>query len=239
MKRLMMVTGCAVAALSIGTMAVRAQDAAAGDQAALKTQLKELRMKASERQKVIDALPAVVDAKQVADAAAAKANNTEYAKLRTARSAAKDALSKILADLAAKDEQYVTTKKQLDELRAKDNEPRGKLKTATPEARPALEAEIASLKTQQEPLRQAMNERMKVLEGQPEAAAAKKTVDEASSALVAFENNDAEFAKLRSAEKDARSAYDKAKKDAQAADAEHTALQLQISELQKKIEASK
>ncbi|MBM4142639.1 MAG: hypothetical protein FJ225_03465 [Lentisphaerae bacterium] len=240
MKNVMMAAGCAAVVLSLGTMAVRAQD----DVAALKAQVQELQQKVGDRNKAIEALPAVVAAKQAVDAASAarkqfETSNTAYAELVKAREDAKAAYGKAVETAAANDEQYTTAKRQADELEAKDNVPRDKLKTATPEERPALEAEIASLKAQQQPLRNTMAERMKAMEALPEVVAAKKASDDAKAARDGFATVNPEYAKLLSDVKAAQEAYRKAQNDAQAADAERTALQTQISELQKKIDAAK
>jgi len=239
MKNVMMAAGCAAVVLSLGTLAVRAQD----DVAALKAQVKELGQKVGERDKAIEALPAVVAAKQAVDAASAarkqfETSNTAYAGLVKAREDAKAAYGKAVETAAANDEQYATAKEQCDELDAKDNEPQAKLKTATPEERPALEAEIASLKAQQQPLRNTMAERMKAMEALPEVVAAKKVADDAKAAKDGFATVNAEYGKLVSDEKAAQEAYRNAENQAQDADAERTALQTQISELQKKINSA-
>jgi hypothetical protein len=239
MKRLMMVTGCAVVALSMGTLAVQAQDTEA-----LKTQVKELRQKVNDRDKAIDVLPAVVEAKKAADdASAARAqfekSDAAYAAVAKTKSDAQAAYNKAVADAVAKDEQYAAAKKQADELNAKDEEPKARLKSATPEARPAIEAEIAALKAQQEPLKKTMDERKKVMEALPEVVAAKKVVDDARIAKDAFGTVNAQYGQLIAAEKNAQAAYNKAKNDAEAADAERSALQQQIRDIQKQIDAAK
>lgn len=244
MKRLMLVTTCAVMVFSNGTVVVQAQDIAGGEQAALKAQLKELRQKVSDRDKTFEAQPAVVAAKQAAEAAAAARTQFEkrdaaYAAVSKAKSDAQAAYNKAVADALAKDTQYVAAKTQDDELGKKDNEPKARLKSAAPEARAAIEAEIAAIEAQQAPLKKTISERKKAVEEMPEVVAAKKAADDAKKAKDGFATSNPEYGKLIAAEKDARSAYGKAKNDAEAADVERTALQQQIRDLQKRIEASK
>lgn len=239
MKNMMRLAGCAAVVLSIGPFAVRAQD----DVGAMKTQLQGLRQKIAEREKAILASPAVVAAKQAADAAAAarkqfETGNAVYAQVSKAKEDAQAAYNKAAADALAKDEQYVAAKTQMDELGRKANEPRDKLKTATPEQRPALEAEIAALKAQAEPFKKTVEERKKAVEALPEVVAAKKAVADARAAKDGFATVNSDYGKLVAAEKEARSAFDKARNDAEAADAERTALQQQMRDLQKKIEAA-
>ncbi len=234
MKKLMMVAGCAAVALSFGPVAARAEE-----DAALKAQQQELMQKIADRDKAIDSQAAVAAAKQAADAAkaatvAARKTNAEYVRLTSAKNAAREAQAKVLADLAAKDEQYAAAKTQAAEVDKKSNEAAKKLKDVAPDAKAALEAELSAIKAQKAPLQKTMSERMKVIEALPEAVAAKKAADEAKSALEAFEKSDAELGRLSTAEKDAQAAYNKAKNDGQAADAERAALQKQLNDLHKK-----
>jgi ABC-type phosphate transport system auxiliary subunit len=84
-----------------------------------------------------------------------------------------------------------------------------------------------------------MDERKKAMEALPEVVAAKKVVDDAKNAKDAFGTVNAQYGQLIAAEKNAQAAYKKTKNDAEAADAERSALQQQMRDLQKQIDSSK
>ena len=162
-----------------------------------------------------------------------------YAGLVKAEKDAEAAYKKIVADALANDQAYTTAKQQSDAIGKKDDAPKAKLKNATPEERPAIEAELAALKAQDEPLRKTMDERKKAAEALPEVVAAKKAKDDADAAKGGFATQNPEYGKLLAAEKEAQVTYSKAREAAKDADTERSTLQQQVSELQKRIDASK
>lgn len=196
--------------------------------AELRTQDKTLDMQLSERMTYLKAqatVAALVSASESADAAFKALRNTDKVK------AIEEARSKAGLDYSQAADAARKGSSEYDALRAKEKETHARKSAAdlTPEAKAAIDKELADIKKQKD-------EMQKGFEAQPVVLAAKAAKEAADTAVAAL-TKEPEYAKLAQASQEARAALNKALEETKKGDAAYNEIKTKREDLSKQIRA--
>ncbi|MEO5368259.1 MAG: hypothetical protein H7831_18270 [Magnetococcus sp. WYHC-3] len=189
----------------------------------------DLSKKLKAREKAIEELPAMLEAKKVMDAAVTElkdfqTNNAEYVATKTAADTTADASRKAWDTATAKDVQYPVLCEQLKETLEKQRRAKANPRDATRGVQVMTKNETAAMEKEIADLRKKIKEREQLLGELPEVSESRKAAAAAEAAFQEFTRNNAEYNKLLAARQEAIPAYRKALELAKTNDEEYNTL---------------